>query len=230
MSCNQHSIITVLGEYVNWNGVRLRESNSSVFWVLHKILSFPTNESSAVFNKLISKERNVAIAGSNSEIDELLLDFRSEFPGHRVFRGKEKRWSHQAHWTFLRISFSQPQFELVLLMERGVYQFWKYWLRDRKYLESKLKDEHKASPEPLTLSSNATFVFVMLIIGLLISVGSFFGEILYNIFSKLHIKSKFSLRSSAFCRMHDSAVLKTKLVDLTLLQTSKRFASVKQSR
>jgi len=201
LSCNHYSTITVLGEYVNLNEARLRESNDSVFWVLHKMLSFPNNESSEVFNKLISKG-NVAIAGSNSEIDEILLDFKSEFPGHRVFRGKENLWSHQAYWTFLRISFSQPRFELVQLMQSGVYQFWKYWLRDRKYLESKLKDEHKASPKPLTLSSNATFVFVILIIGLLISVGTFFGEILYmSLKFKLHTELKLSFRSSVMCRI-----------------------------
>ena len=62
------------------------------------------------------------------------------------------------------MSYSQSHFELVQLMSSGIYEFWKYWVRDRKYYEAKVIEENSsASPEPLSLMSNVFFVFIILI-------------------------------------------------------------------
>jgi len=53
-------------------------------------------------------------------------------------------------------------------MASGIYQFWKYWLRDRKFIETKLRSENLAEPELLTLSSNVSFVYVIFIIVLVL--------------------------------------------------------------
>jgi len=58
-------------------------------------------------------------------------------------------------------------------MTHGIYQFWKYWLRDRQYIESHLKEESTKPPEALSLSSNVFFVFVVLVIGLVTSTSAF---------------------------------------------------------
>jgi len=75
-------------------------------------------------------------------------------------------------------------------MSSGIYQFWKYWLRDRNYIESQRRVESTALPEPLTLSSNVAFVFVILILGLASSVLGFCLEIASYKFNEHDIRRK----------------------------------------
>jgi len=98
-----------------------------------------------------------------------------------IFRGKEQLWQHTKNWKFLKISYSQPKSELVRLMTSGIYQFWKYWLRDRQYLESKLREESRDSPDPLSLRYNISFIFVILIIGILMASSIFLAEHAYYV-------------------------------------------------
>jgi len=87
---------------------------------------------------------------------------------------------------------------LVRLMASGIYQFWKYWLRDRKYIESKLRTESTALPDPLTLRSNVAFVFVIPIIGLSASVAALCMEFLFRAFEKCDFKTHLN---SMHCRL-----------------------------
>jgi len=127
------------------------------------------NESNGVLTEFINGGK-MAIAGSNTEINEILMEVRKKYKGLSVFRGKETLWSHHKDWQLPKISYSQPMIELTQMTTSGIYQFWKYWLRDRQYKEAKLRDENLASPHPLSLSSNVFFIFVILIIGLVASV------------------------------------------------------------
>jgi len=95
-------------------------------------------------------------------------------------------------------------------MATGVYQFWKYWLRDRKYIEANLKAESNSSPNPLSLSSNAAFVFVILIIGLIsaafvfsVEHGVYFYK-KYGTCQKLHLHNCVAWRSQ--CRVLNGTV------------------------
>jgi len=100
----------------------------------------------------------------------------SKFKKTTFFRGKENYWSHTKKWVFPRITYSYPRHELVQLMASGIYQFWKYWLRDRKFIETQLKNENLAEPEPLALSSKVSFMYIVLIIGLLMAGTIFLTE------------------------------------------------------
>jgi len=67
----------------------------------------------------------MAIAGYNAEIDEVLAELKSEFKGITFFRGKENLWSHNRNWEFAKITYGQPEIELIRLMSTGIYHFWK---------------------------------------------------------------------------------------------------------
>jgi len=101
--------------------------------------------------------------------------------------GKENLWPHIKSWAFERFSYNQLPIELVQLMASGIYQFWKFWIRDRPYIVSQLKEEANASPERLSLTSNLSFVFVVLIIGLLTSLTAFITESLNNELKKYNL-------------------------------------------
>ena len=100
-----------------------------------------------------------------------LLKLQSLFPAVRFFKGKENLWAHNKNWKLPTWNFCRPlRVELVRLISTGIYQFWRYWLRDRQYIVAKLKYEHNARPMPLSLGSNAAFVFVILSLGLSVSI------------------------------------------------------------
>jgi len=138
--------------------------------------AFAKNESKQVFDKLTSGGK-AAIVGLNREIDEILFEISVLFPGIRFFRGQDNLWPQNQNWLFTKISYSQTKTELVQLMSSGIYQFWKYWIRDRKVVEAKLKEEATAFPGPLALKSNVSFTFVLLIFGFLIASSVFVAEI-----------------------------------------------------
>jgi len=152
-----------------------------------RALAFPKNESKEVFQKLINGEKMVVV-GYSEEINKMLVQLKAEFKGTRFFRGKEQLWSHNKNWAFSKISYSQPHREFVQLMASGIYQFWKYWLRDRKSIEPKLKFDNTAQPDALALTSNVAFVFVILIIGLTASTSTFWIEISFYSFNYYDIR------------------------------------------
>jgi len=154
------------------------------YYLNNSVLAFPTNESSEVFLKMRDGEK-VAIAVLNTEIDKTLIEIKSELGETKCFKGKENLWTHSKAWTFTRISYSQPKFELDQLMCSGIYHFWKYWIRDGKSIVENLKKESNDSPDPLSLESNVAFIFVILIIGLLISTTVFLVEIISNGFKQI---------------------------------------------
>jgi len=147
---------------------------------------FSRNESQKVFEKLVSGHK-IVVAGYNSEMDEILTVLRSGYPRVRFFRGKENLWSHNKNWLFPKISYSQPRAELVQLMASGIYQFWRYWLRDRTPMEFKLTYEDTVMPEPLSLNSNVAFVFVILILGVGMGLCGFLAEMVYHGFSRVRL-------------------------------------------
>jgi len=130
---------------------------------------FPRNESSLMLRKL-AKGGKAAVIGLNSEIDEFLSTVTPEFQRITIFRGKENLWNHNKNWKFSTASYSQPRAELVQLMATGIYQFWKYWLHDSRYIVSRQKFEENANPLAISMSSNVTFVFVILVFGLAIAL------------------------------------------------------------
>jgi len=148
--------------------------------------------------KELSQGRKVAIAGLNSEIDEALMEFKKKFKSVSIFRGKENLWSHNKHWAFRRVTYSQSQsqIELIRLMTSGIYQFWKYWIRDREYIESELK-LMDPPPVALSLGSNVFFIFIILIIGLIVSAFAFLAENMVRRLVRFSTqKSKVSVESS----------------------------------
>jgi len=74
-------------------------------------------------------------------------------------------------------------------MAAGIYQFWKYWLRDRKYIVLKLKVEQNAKPVAISMISNVDFTFVILILGLGLSLILFMIMIEYYQFIR-YLKQK----------------------------------------
>jgi len=187
---------SLFGSYImfNMHYYILKRNDIMMKLFFGKIFAFSRNESNRVARKLINDAKMVVV-GYNEEIDEILVEMRSTFKGH-FFRGKENLWSHNKNWYFYKISYSQPRAELVQLMSSGIYQFWKYWLRDRNYIESQLKTESTAPPEPLSLSSNVAFVFIILIIGLGISILGFLFEVGLYKFIDSDIYSKFKTTRS----------------------------------
>jgi len=139
-----------------------------IYIVAHRLLTYPKNESKEVFAKL-SSGRKFAYIGLNTEINEIMTELKTEFRTIKFFRRKENLWSHIKNWQFLKYSYSQPKIELVRLMSSGIYRFWKYWIRDRKYIEFKLREEQSSTPKTLSISSNLGFVFVPLSFGLITS-------------------------------------------------------------
>jgi len=191
LTCNEGFIhLSTFGFYILKNDKnRMNPAGEST-----KNLSLlPRNESQQVFEQLV-KGTKIAIAGSNTEIDEVLLDLKNDYKGTTLFRSIENLWPHNKHWMFSKISYSQSHFELTQLMASGIYNYWKYWLRDRTYLEAKLRKDD--SPVPLSLRSNVFFVFVILIIGLSATTFTFVLETLIHKFKKYHVRVRLKL----FCR------------------------------
>jgi len=149
-----------------------------------EIEAFPRSESKEVFSRFVKNGGEVTIVGLHSEIDEMLLKLNEEFKGTRFFKGKENLWSHSKVWLFPTLSYDQEHHDLTRIVTCGIYQFWKYWLRDRKFIEFKVRDEDLASPEPLSLHSNVAFMFVILILGLSTSAIYFLSENLYHAFKR----------------------------------------------
>jgi len=118
----------------------------------------------------------VAVAGLNYELDELFEEFQSEFIEIRATRGRDNIFPHFKNWQFHKYSYNHARAELILFVSRGIYQFWKYWFRDRKYVESKLLYESTVQPEALTRSTNVAFIFVVLVFGQVVSVSVFTAE------------------------------------------------------
>jgi len=145
---------------------------------------FPNNESKRV-GAVIMDGSKVAIAGLNTEIDDILAQFIKENPLVTFFRGKENLWTHMKTWMFQKSNSRQYRQKLINLMMTGIYSFWKYWLRDRKYIEAELKLMN-SPPTPLSLSSNVFFVFVILIFGLVLATIGFLIERPFKYFSMLY--------------------------------------------
>jgi len=143
---------------------------------------FPINESMETFKMSVGRNK-VALAGYNSEMNEIMSELRTIFKGVRFFRGKDNLWPHNKYWLFRKFNYNQPKTELVQLMASGIYHFWKYWLRDRKFSVSKLKEKHTALPHPLSLGSNLAFVFIIYVLGLAVSSTALLVE---NLFIVMH--------------------------------------------
>jgi len=183
--------------------------------------TFPSNESAEVYRNLASG-RKILIAGLNSEIDAILPELKAKYPTTTFFRGKENLWSHMKNWQFLKITYSQLQAELIQLMTGGIYQFWKYWLRDRKYFESKLK-ESRDSPEPIPLSlrSSVSFMFVILLIGLVSASIAFLVESVYFDLVKLDIRQRVEILWRDFKNIFGNAVARLRVLGQTMRQGCK---------
>jgi len=82
---------------------------------------------------------------------------------------------------------------MVKLISGGIYQFWRYWIRDRKFIESKLKAEDTTETEPLSLGSNVTFIFIVLIIGLVTASVEFVAEVLIHGFCKYNVLTRIKM-------------------------------------
>jgi len=196
-SCNHMMQLIPLGEYI-LKSAHYLENNQHVKKFENHTLAFPRNESKIVLNMLISGQK-VSIVGLNTAIDEILTEMRALYKNTRFFRGKENLWSHTKNWIFQRYSYNQPQTELVQLMTTGIYQFWKYWLRDRRYTAAKLRLEVIASsPQPLSLSSNVAFIFVILCLGLGMSIPVFMAKFLHLVLKRHNFQDsiQFVLMSS----------------------------------
>jgi len=193
-SCNEylntHSIFGQQAgqfyQYENFSGLEQNVFDEFT----NSIAAFLRSERHGVFRELANGGK-VAIAGLNTEIDEILMEFKKDFKSVTLFRGKENLWSHNKHWSFKWLTYSrvQSKIELVRLINAGIYQFWKYWLRDRKYIVSELKLVDPP-PEPLSLGSNVFFVFVILIIGLVTSALVSLLEVFINQIVMYVVKSK----------------------------------------
>jgi len=59
--------------------LRNLERNITSDITLDNLLVFPSNETTSVFQKLVSSGEKLAFAGSNSEIDEVLLDLKNKY-------------------------------------------------------------------------------------------------------------------------------------------------------
>jgi len=92
--------------------------------------------------------------------------------------------------VFKKISYSQTQLELIRLIASGIYQFWKYWLRDRQPILSKLKFESRAEPNALSLTTSVSFVLVVLLLGLGSSVLTLLAELVYCGIQKFQTSSR----------------------------------------
>jgi len=203
-SCAQLSFfpITAFGQLILKSDSERNTPNATIQYlpIFQNMTSeFPKNESEGIYNELISGSK-VAIAGLNTEIDEILSELLSKFKGTTFFQGKEHYWLHTKKWEFPRITYSQPYRELVQLMAGGIYQFWKYWIRDRKFIEAQLKDENLAEPEPLSLSSKVSFMYVVLIFGLIMAGTVFLVENVNFESRKYNLKHKFTL---AYARLRN---------------------------
>jgi len=173
------SCFEILKEYSAF-GSRVAQFSASVkVWNNHdeinytnlfarNVLAFPANESSRVTNEVMSGAK-VAMVGLNSEIDEIIAPMALHNPSVTFFRGKDNLWSYMKNWVFVKSSYSQTRQVLIRFMNHGIYSFWKYWLRDRKYIVSKLKMENRP-PIPLSLGSNVFFVFVIIALGFIAAV------------------------------------------------------------
>jgi len=135
-----------------------------------------------IYGKMISGQR-VVVAGYTSEINKIFSELRAEFKSVRCFRGKDNLWPHNKNCGFPKITYSQARAELVQLMASGIYQFWKYWIRDRPSIESKLKLESTAPPDRLSLQSNVTFVFLTGSFGLATALSVILAERFFHCFT-----------------------------------------------
>jgi len=168
--------------------LNIQNEQYAVFFA-EQLIAFPNNESQEVYMNLASGNK-MMIAGLNSELDKMLSKLKPEYPRTTFFRGKEKFWPHTKSWKFLKISYSQPRTQLIQLMNSGIYQFWKYWLRDRTFLESKRKTDAHDSPDPLSLRSCASFMFIVLSIGLVTAAPLFLAEHAYCRLTKYSIRHR----------------------------------------
>jgi len=161
--------------------------------------AFSRNDSLEVYTKLLNRSEKVVIVGLNTEIDETLKDLNIKLENDRFFRGKENIWPQIKMWEFPMISYSQARDELVRLMGSGIYQFWKYWNRDRYYILMKLKHKISSeSPNTISLSSNAAFVLVILCLGLATSVMFHVAENTYYYYYKYSCQTQVVRFGSGF--------------------------------
>jgi len=127
-----------------------------------------------VFDVLVAGGKT-AIGGYNTEIDEMLTELKAVYTKTTFFRGKENIAADNKFWSFSEITYSQPYIELVQLMAAGIYQFWRYWIRDRKLYLQTMKEE-TTPPQPLSIRSSTCFIFIILTLGLVVSVAIFLSE------------------------------------------------------
>jgi len=213
--------LTPLGRYSIQN-CGYAENNTILEMFTTQLIGFPKNESNHVFQNVIGGGK-LAIAGLNTEIDELMFELKAKFDKIKVFRGKDNLWSHTQYWLFTKVSYCQPRTELVQLQSSGIYQFWKYWIQDRKFNELTLKEEAKATPQPLSLNSNMSFTFVILITGLISAAKLCLIEIIYVEFRKYISRIFVSLRCNSLTNGITSRI---RVIDLVLKQYEIQNVSV----
>jgi len=184
-SCPEFTLHTPIGYYVflfNLVGYASNTTFTTQIEMFKNLRVVPRNDSKSLYQRMKSGEK-IALVGLNTEIDEWLPELETEFNRISLFRGREQLWVHTKIWKFykeLHYKNNQRQIELIRLISSGIYQFWKYWLRDRKYIELKLKHDLNDVVEALSLSSCVTFVYVVLVFGLLGATTGFFVEIIHS--------------------------------------------------
>jgi len=153
--------------------------------ILANIYAFPMCKMSEIIHHLTTGTK-FAFASRTSEIDHFLGVFRQKETDITFFKGKDNFLSQPNHWRFSRIPHSQPYFRLVQLIASGIYDHWKYWLRERKGLKDSISDYLRGT-EPVALSrkSNVFFVFYLLPFGYMISLIVLFTELLYLIIKRV---------------------------------------------
>jgi len=173
ISCHHYFLTISTFGYHAYNYII--KSTALVPMSFDNIFVLPLNETDVFLKQLFHGDK-LALVSYNSEIDRILMNLKDMNKRVTIFRGLENLWSHNKYWMFRKISYSQPQAVLVQFISSGIHQFWMYWLRDRKQKQHSLMTEGGSGPVPLSLGSNIFFVFVILIIGLVVSSMAVFTE------------------------------------------------------
>jgi hypothetical protein len=143
---------------------------------LNRLISLAPNETEFMMEDL-GTCRNVAYLAWNRELDELMSRLNEKCPRIQFFKGRDNLLAKAQNWVFTNILYTTPQARLKAFLSGGIYDYWKYWLHGREIeAGARFTRVNGSSASALSLNSNVTFVFFIMIMGSCMAFAAFLIE------------------------------------------------------